>query len=41
MKRNIFTSRNWPYWIPDPFNLALLAIMFLALIGFLFVIGVW
>lgn len=39
MKRNIFTSRNWPYWIPDPFNLALLGIAALVVIGFFFVIG--
>lgn len=24
--RNIFTGRKWPYWIPDPFNMAILGV---------------
>lgn len=24
--REIFLERKWPYWIPDPFNLAFLAV---------------
>lgn len=39
MKRKIFTDRKWPYWIPDPFNMAFLggsAMAVLIVLGFAF-----
>lgn len=32
------SKRKWPYWIPDPFNLAALGVVFFAVVGFLFVV---